>query len=126
MQINTYTPSFGMAIHSSKSAKNVLRNRIKRESEIAKLNDLIDRQMSNDRVEIKLLTDPQGKRLIANISDVKNFTDTGDVITESKFASKLLSPVLFIKKISKLADRKVANIPSPEIVQKLDKVLNKI
>ncbi len=126
MKISETSPSFGMAINSNKTAKILLKSRIKSDSEIKKLDTLIKKANNNSQFNIKLMTSPNGDKLVASIESSKDFLAPSQVFTESKFASKFLSPIRFINKIVKTADRKAANMPNTDITEKLEKILNQI
>ncbi len=122
---NNTSPNFGMALRSSKAVNSVLEARIKKTADIAKLNKIIDAQSKNNKVDIKLFVQPDGKSLSANMYArntsryffFKNYY-------ESVLSRIFRSPVGFINKLAKKAD-KIASQMEPNGLN-IDIVLNKM
>ena len=60
MQVNLNTqknnrPNFGMAIHSNEVVNKALKARIKKPSELEKLNRIVNQQAKNDKIDINLI-----------------------------------------------------------------------
>ena len=114
--LNTRTsnqPNFGMAIHSNEAVNKALKARIKKPSELQKLNRIIDQQAKNDKVDITLLIMQDGKSLNANIYSI-NDEQLGEHFfkryTENAFTKLLQGPVGFIEKVAKIADKQAAKM----------------
>ena len=114
--LNTQTsnqPHFGMAIHSNEVVNKALKARIKKPSELQKLNRIIDQQAKNDKVDITLLTMEDGKTLNANvysINDEQSGLHFFKQYTENVFTKLLQGPVGFIEKVAKIADKQAAKM----------------
>ncbi len=115
--LNTHTsnqPNFGMAIHSNEVVNKALKARIKKTSELEKLNKIVEQQAKNDKVDINLMIMPDGKTLTANVYSL----DKDDSLTfaffknyrENAFTKLFQGPVGFIEKIAKIADKQASKI----------------
>lgn len=118
MQINNQTPNqnFGMAIHSNLNVNNVLKARIKSAAALEKLNKIAERQAQNDKVDITLFLNPDGRSLSANVYDASGKAGTFfKSYTENPLISLFKSPVGFINKLSNVADKQADKIRKTDL-----------
>ena len=117
INLNTQTPgsvNFGMAIHSNEVVNKTLRARIKKPSELEKLNKIVEQQAKNDKVDINLMIMPDGKTLSANVYSIDNDDYLGFKFfknyTENIFTKLFKGPVGFIEKAAKTAEKQAAKM----------------
>ena len=119
MQVNLNTqknnrPNFGMAIHSNEVVNKVLKARIKKPSELEKLNRIVNQQAKNDKIDINLMIMPDGKTLSANVYSIDKEDSLSFAFfknySENAFTKLFQGPVGFIEKVAKIADKQAAKI----------------
>lgn len=119
MQVN-FNPqqnkqNFGMAIHSNENVNKVLMSKIKSETALKELSDIVKTQALNKLVDINLLVNPGGKSISANVvsNDKKNYFCKS---YSENFLSDLTGGSLgFIKKLAKVADKEAAKLKQTDL-----------
>lgn len=125
MQVNyNSTQNFGMALKVSKTGKEVLTSRIKKDSELDMLSKLVKSQENNPySVDVR----GSHKQLEAFI---KNSIDDSDHtllhIEENWFSKTFKSPIAFIKKACGVADKLNEEKYNPKMSNKINQVLDAI
>ncbi len=126
LNCNCPKPQFGMAIHlGDNNVKRVLKSRIKSLKDVEIINDIFKKQEKNSKVDIRLFADKEtGELLSANV-----YLRTPDALNDfHKYYSENIfswlfnsSPVKFIKKLAKVADKEEARIiKKEEILNKMN------
>ena len=131
MQVNlngktSNNPYFGMAIHSNENVNKLIKSRIKNNTELQKLKQIIDRQADNHLVDITLLTD--GKSLCANVYPTKYLEETQNINKQfnENFITKIFGGTIgFIEKAANYADKAAAKIQQRQGMN-IDSILNKM
>ncbi len=117
-------PYFGMAIHSNDNVNKLIKSRIKNNKELEKLRQIINKQATNNEVDITLLTD--GKNLCANVYP-KEYIEENQKFCKrfsENFITKLFGGTVgFIEKAANYAD-KTANKITARKEMNIDNVLN--
>ena len=123
LNCNCPKPQFGMAIHvGDNNVKSVLKSRVKSLKDVEKINDIFQKQKGNSKVDISLFANEKTGKLSANVY-AKEYSDTGFYknYSENFFSILFRSPVKFIEKLAKVADKEEAKIlKKEEIVNKLN------
>ncbi len=125
LNCNCPKPQFGMAIHlGDNNVRRVINSRVKSLKDIEKLNDIFKKQKENSKIDIRLFADDDTGKLRANA-----YLRTPDALNDfykyysENFFSRLFncSPVKFIKKLAKVADKEEARIlKKEEIANKMN------
>ncbi len=124
LNCNCPKTQFGMAIHTNENVQRVLKSRVKSLKDVEKLNDIFKKQKENSKIDIMLFADEKTGKLSANVYLRK--PDAQDDFYKrysEDFLSRLFnsSPVKFIKKLAKVADKEEAKIlKKEEIANKLN------
>lgn len=116
LNCNCPKPQFGMAIHTSENVQRVLKSRVKSLKTVEKLNDIFKKQEGNSKVDISLFANDKTGVLSANVY-ANNLSDSSFSNSYSEnFLSRLFnsSPVKFIKKLAKVADKEAGKIIKKE------------
>lgn len=125
MQVN-FNPQqnqqqFGMAIHSNDIVNKIIKNRIKNPSNLERLNNVIDKAAKNDKVDLTLLANRDGKTISANIYSTD---DTGKVFinrSENWFSKTFGGGIVgFIEKCSNIADKAALKVKQAEKISNND------
>ena len=128
MQINNQSSNqnFGMAIYSNANVNKVLKSRIKNAGELEHLHKIINEQAKNDRIDIQLFVQPDGKSLSANVFDARNVNAKSffKQYSENVFTKLFGGPVGFIEKLAKVADKQAEKDRKSDL--NYDDVFNKM
>lgn len=111
--------SFGMAICSNENVSKVFAKRIKTAADAEKLNAIFEKQKANKKVDIVLFAN-QNDTLDANIFSRDDNNYFLKSFSESRLSKLFRSPVKFIEKLARVADKEAIKLrKKEEIANKL-------
>lgn len=103
--------NFGMAIHSNNVVNDIIKSRIKNKKQLNKLEQIFDNAKKNNKVDVNLMANSDGRTLSANIysriEDVRMFKSLSENIVSQMFGGGVVG---FIEKCSKIADKAAVKV----------------
>ena len=123
---NHNQPNFGMAFHIHDGVSDIIKKRVKYPGDIRKLSEIINKQKTNDIVDIRLHTNLDNKTISAVVYDTRYSSESFTKHYSENIFTRMFGGgiVGFLEKLGKIADEQAVIIKDEIKMQKaIDEVL---